>query len=32
MIFDVILSAVAFLYIMEDKTDGKVQWNWGKRK
>lgn len=29
MIFDISIMGVAFVYIMEPKTDGKVTWRWG---
>lgn len=32
MIFDVCLSAVAFMYLVSDKVEGKIGWYWGKTK
>ena len=31
MVFDICVSAMLFIYVMEDKTDGKVRWYWGNR-
>lgn len=29
MIFDIFISGVIFVYMMEGKTEGKVRWYWG---
>lgn len=31
VIFDITLSGVAFVYLMEEKTEGKVTWKWGNK-
>lgn len=32
IIFDVLISGVAFVYMMEDRTSPKVGWYWGNMK
>lgn len=32
MIFDLLVSGVVFVYMMEGKTEGKVRWYWGNTK
>lgn len=32
MIFDIFVSGVVFVYLMEGKTEGKVVWYWGNTK